>query len=247
MRRMTMFLALAVIAGPAHADNQDKKENAAAVAAIKARIEQLKQSPGESGCLGKDAVTCLATLSGSVYISTEPLWLGGGLKLPKPVERDINGQPMSQIITFLVTFNPRDRAYNGPTVVHASLYLGDGEHIARIDYSLGQSTFRAQTPAEWDATHVFELATATLGSACLGSDRLAFYRQYDRAQRQWSSGDEAGGSYSDPRIFSGIVGNTEICGVDMTTTTVSGFSASVGSYGGSSLSFSTKRDAKKNP
>ncbi len=235
MTKALILCALA-LASPVAARDNAKKENATAVAAIKARVEQLRATPRDRRCLGADAVTCLASLSFAIPIGTEPVWLGGGLKLPGPVQRDIYGQPISAITSFAVLFSAKDHGLFGPNVVNAELHLADGEHVDSLEFFLKSSPLLAQTAADWDATHVFEIATAVLGPACIGSDRLAFYRQYDRIQRQDSSANVRSGVPYDRRVASVTDGEMEICGVTMATSSVSGASRS-GTYGGSSVEF----------
>jgi hypothetical protein len=224
-------------ASPALADNQDKKANAAAVAAIKARVDQLRADPKGRKCLGTDAVTCLASLSFSFTLTTPPLWMAGGFKLPGPVQRDIHGRTMSAAMDFLIKFNPRDRYLLNDSMVGARIGLSDGEHVDSVDFDLKENPLLAQTEADWDKTHVFELATAVLGPACIGTDRVAFYRRYDAIQRQESSSDRVDLGYRHSRNSSSISGDTQICGVTMHVTSISGYSRSTGSYGGAVLTF----------
>jgi hypothetical protein len=238
-------IALAMVATPAAADNQDKKENAAAVAAIKARSDQLRQDPTARKCLGADAVTCLATLSFGVTVTTEPLWMGGGFKLPKPVEHDIDGRPISQLMEFLVQFGSRDKDLFGPNVLRAQIDLTDGEHVGSVEFFLKHAPLLAQTQADWDNTHIFELATAVLGPACVGTDRLAFYRRYDAMQKQQASREEYRETPSGPRGSSGMFGDTEMCGVSVMAGSIAGVSPGTGSYGGSSISFEIPFRAKR--
>ena len=184
-----MALLAVAAAPPAFADKQDKKANAAAVAAIRARADQLRTDPQGRKCLGADAVTCLASLSFGLTLTTEPLWLGGGFKLPGPVRRDIHGEVIATSMEFLIKFNPKDHYLFDDTMVRATIVLGDGEHVDRVDFDLKEWPLLARTEADWDKTHVFELATAVLGPACIGTDRLAFYRRYDAIQRQDESSD----------------------------------------------------------
>lgn len=237
LRWMIGPIALAMVATPAAADNKDKKENAAAVAAIKARAKQLRQDPAARKCLGVDAVTCLATLSFGVTLMTEPLWMGGGYKLPKPVQHDIDGRPISQLVEFLVTFGSRDKDIFGQNVLHAQMDLYDGEHVTDVKFFLKHAPLLARTQEDWDNTHIFELATAVLGPECVGTDRLAFYRRYDAMQKQWASRDQYMEMPSGPSISSGMFGDTEMCGVSVVAGSVAGMAAGIGSYGGSSITF----------
>jgi hypothetical protein len=230
-------IALAMVATPAAADNKDKKENAAAVAAIKARAEQLRQDPAARKCLGVDAVTCLATLSFGVTLMTEPLWMGGGYKLPKPVEHDIDGRPISQLMEFLVTFGSRDKDILGSNVLRAQMNLTDGEHVSGVEFFLKRAPLLARTQSDWDDTRIFELATAVLGPECVGTDRLAFYRRYDAMQKQWASRERFTEMPSGPSVSSGMFGDIEICGVSVVAGSVAGIAAGTGSYSGSSISF----------
>jgi len=231
-------VALMVMTTSATADGQDRKQNAAAVAAIKVRVDQLRANPQSRKCLGADAVTCLASLSFGVAITTEPLWMGGGFKLPGSVERDIDGRPIPQLVEFLVAFGPKDRDLFGPNIVRAQLWLSDGEHVSEIKFFPKEAPLLARTKEEWDETHIFDIATAVLGQACVGPDRLAFYRRYDTIQKQIIVPDNISGSIADPTVSSGTSGEVTICGAMMSAGSASGISASVGTFGGSSISFS---------
>lgn len=227
-------------ASPALADKQTKeakKADAAAIAAIKARMEQLRADPPSRKCLGADAVTCVASLSFHFTLTTPPLWMAGGFKLPGPVQYDINGRTMPATMNFLIKFNPKDRYLIDDSMVGANIGLSDGEHVDSVDFDLKEDPLLAQTEADWDKTHVFELATAVLGPACIGTDRIAFYRRYDAIQRQESSSDRVDLGRRHSRVSSSISGDTKICGVTMHVTSISGYSRSIGSYGGAMLTF----------
>lgn len=242
MRHAAALLAMMAFgtASPALADKQAKeakKADAAAIAAIRARIEQLRADPQSRKCLGADAVTCVASLSFHFTLTTPPLWMGGGFKLPGPVQRDINGRTMSATMDFLIKFNPKDRYLINDSMVGAKIGLGDGEHVDSVDFDLKENPLLAQTEAEWDKTHVFELATAVLGPTCIGTDRVAFYRRYDAIQRQDSSSDRVDLGYRHSRNSSSTSGDTKICGVTMHVTAIRGYARSIGSYGGAMLTF----------
>lgn len=216
-------------------------ESIAASSAIKARKKELNAVPVERACLGADAVTCIASMSFFVYISSLPPDFGGygELKLPTKPVRDIHGAIIGQSVTFLVQFVPGQTAIGDRDTFTASLYLADGVHVSKVDFNLHKAPIAAKTEPEWAATRVFELATATMGIACIGSDRLAFYRFYDDNQRSAHSDDDFNGSYSDPTVSSGVFGHATKCGARMEMVASSGISADIGSYSGSSLSFST--------
>jgi hypothetical protein len=239
IRHAAALLAMVAIgtASPALGDNLDKKANAAAIATIKARAEQLRADPRGRKCLGADAVTCLASLSFGLTLTTEPLWMGGGFKLPGPVQRDIHGEAVSATMDFLIRFNPKDRYLFNDSMVGAKISLSDGEHVDSVHFDLKENPLLAVTEADWDATHVFELATAVLGPACIGTDRLAFYRRYDAIQRQESTPDKVEGRYRNRHVWSSTSGSTKICGVTMTAMRIRASSPSMGSYGGATLMF----------
>lgn len=228
--RKLLALLLVVAAAPSLADQQKPKGQAEAYAAIQVKRDVIRADPSQAGCLGRDAATCLASLVRTIYIAPDPLI--GGLRLPTPVEHDINGDPVGQSMDFLVTFTPKP----GPGIM-THLMLADGEHVSSINFALDSSPLLARTQADWDATHVFEITTAVLGPECVGTDRLAFYRRYDVAQRKTSSRDNFGGGYSDPTVSSSISGDMTICGAKIDLIAVSGISAETGSFAGSSIMF----------
>lgn len=232
-----LCVMLMTAGAPALAMTNDQaiKDTAAALAAIKARAVQLKTDPAARGCLGKDAVTCLASLSTSLYLSGDTTWLGDGIKLPHSVERDIYGKPMLQSVEFQVSFTPNVRP-NKDSLLKARLWLADGEHVSGIDFDLDGTPLLAHTTTQWDATHVYELTVAVLGQQCVTTDKLLFYRAYDKVQRQSFSNDDMG-NYANPDVASRTSGSTAICGATMRATMVSGMSADVGSYGGAMLGF----------
>lgn len=214
-------------------------ESIAAAAAIKARNLELRARPAERGCLGHDALTCIASMGFYVYISSTPPGLGGygELKLPKPVEHDIHGRPVPQHVTFLVTFSPGVTAITPPEAITAELALDDGEHVNRIVFTLPAAPISAKTQTDWDATRVFELSTAAMGAQCVGPDRLSFYRRYDAMQRRSSSGESVSSDYSNPGIGSALYGHDKICGATMEAVAGSGISVETGSYSISTLTF----------
>jgi hypothetical protein len=229
MRKALILLALVAASPAAARDKQDKLDLAVAVAAIHIRGAQIQADPSQAGCLGKDAVTCMASLARTIYIAPTTT---GRLKLPTPVERDINGEPVSQVTGFLVTFSPKP----GPGV-GTHLYLDDGVHVDSVEFDLLADPLLAKTQADWDATHVFELATAVLGPECVGSDRLKFYRQYDAVQRREFSKDRSDDDYWNPTVSLDSYGSMKLCSALVVLSSTSGVSARDGSFGGSSMSF----------
>lgn len=227
---LALFAMVAVgTAAPALARKEDKKTDAIAV--IQARIGQLRADPQGRKCLGADVVTCLASLSLGVTPATE---IGGIFALPGPAGHDIYGRDVSATMTFLIKFNARNRDPFDDDEVYAQIDLSDGEHIDNIYFSLNQSPLFAHTESDWDATRVFELATAVLGPSCVGTDRIDFYRRYDAIQRQ-SSTDYVERGYPRASRYSLLSGNMKICGVTMSVQSSSQYSRSMG-YG-SSLTF----------
>lgn len=215
-------------ASPALARKEDKKADPIAV--IKARIAQLRVDPQGRKCLGADAVTCLASLSLGVPPTAE---LGGSFELPAPAGRDIYGRAVSATMSFRIRFNATNSDLVDDDDVYAHIDLGDGAHVDNIYFSLNESPLFAHTERDWDATRVFELATAVLGSACVGTDRIAFYRRYDAIQRQSSTDYVDRGR--DAFRYALLTGNMKICGVTMSVASSSQYSRSMG-YG-SSLRF----------
>jgi hypothetical protein len=227
---LALFAMVAVgTASTALARKEDKKTDPIAV--IKARIAQLRADPQDRKCLGADAVTCLASLSLGVPRTAE---LGGSFfELPAPAHRDIYGRNVSATMSFRVRFNATNDDPVDDDDVYAHIDLSDGEHVDSIYFSLNESPLFAHTERDWDATRVFELATAVLGPACVGTDRIAFYQRYDAIQRQSSTDYVDRGR--DAFRYSLLTGNMKICGVTMSVGSSSQYSRSMG-YG-SSLRF----------
>jgi len=211
------------MASPALARKEDKKTGPIAV--IKARIAQLRADPQARRCLGADAVTCLASLSFGIPPTTV---IGGIFELPGPARHDIYGRIVSATMNFQIIFNGKDLKFFDDDALSAEIDLGDGEHVDSIYFSLNHSPLFAQTESDWEATRVFELATAVLGPACVGTDRIGFYRRYDAIQRQ-SSTDYIDRGRSAFR-YSLLRGNMKICGVTMSVGSSSQYSRSLG-YG----------------
>lgn len=232
MRYVWALFATAAIAmaPPALARKEDKKSNDP-IAVIEARIAQLRADPQGRKCLGADAVTCLASLSLGVTPTTR---IGGVFQLPGPAGRDIYGRTVSATTSFVVKFNAGNRDPFDDDDVYTQIDLNDGEHVDTIYFSLNQSPLFAHTESDWDATRVFELATAVLGPACVGTDRIGFYRRYDAIQRQ-SSTDYVDRGYPPANRYSLLTGKMKICGVTMSVESSSQYSRSLG-YG-SSLRF----------
>lgn len=227
---LALFALMAVgTASPALGRKEDKKSNDP-IAVIQARIAQLRADPQGRKCLGADAVTCLASLSLGVTPTTA---IGGVYQLPGPAGHDIYGRKVSATASFVVKFNARNRDLSDDDEVNAQMDLSDGEHVDSVYFSLNQSPLFADTESDWDATRVFELATAVLGPACVGTDRSAFYRRYDAIQRQ--SGTEYVERGYPRAAYSLLKGNMKICGVTMSVGSSSQYSRSLG-YG-SSLRF----------
>lgn len=226
---LALFAMVAVgTASPVLARKEDKEADAIAV--VQTRIGQLRADPQGRKCLGADAVTCLASLALGVTPTTV---IGGVFALPGPAGHDIYGHTVSATMSFLIKFNARNRDLFDDDEVYAQINLSDGEHIDNIYFSLNQSPLFAHTESDWEATRVFELATAVLGPACVGPDRIDFYRRYDAIQRQ-SSTDYIDRGYRAGR-YALLSGNMKICGVTMSVQSSSQYSRSLG-YG-SSLRF----------
>lgn len=225
---LALFAMVAVgTASPALARKEDKKTDPIAV--IKARIAQLRADPQDRRCLGADAVTCLASLSLGVPPTAE---LGGSFELPG-AGHDIYGRTVSATTSFRIRFNATNSDFVDDDDVYAHIDLSDGEHVDTIYFSLNESPLFAGTESDWEATRVFELATAVLGPACVGTDRIAFYRRYDAIQRQSSTDYVDRGR--DAFRYALLTGKMKICGVTMSVASSSQYSRSMG-YG-SSLSF----------
>ena len=250
------FVRFAVIAGviataPAIAQNAPTapgwtKEDYEASAAVAARAQQLVAAPQERGCLGKDAVTCVATIALATRISSTPPDRGvttGVLRFPKTLDRDIYGKIMSRSVSFLTLIAPAGAKPDAEMSALTNVSMDDGEHVSSIAFSLPRTPILAKTQDDWDATAIFELATATMGAKCVGSDRLAFYRLVDKAQKSASSSTTFSDSLSDPGVSKGGVGSVPFCGVVMRVGHVSGVSMSTGSYSGSSIEFAVAASA----
>lgn len=242
------FIRLAVVAGipatvPVFAQSAATtpawtKEDYETSAAVVARAQQLLAAPQERGCLGKDAVTCVATIALSTRISSTPPHPGatGVLRFPKKLERDIYGKPVYQSVSFLTLVTPAGKTQVDELSVLTDLMLADGEHVNDIDFDLPRSPVSAKTEADWDATAVFEIATAVMGRDCIGTDRLAFYRLFDKAQNSGEYATTMSDDLANPGVSKGSVGTVALCGASMTVTFVSGVSIN-GRYGGSTVHF----------
>jgi len=231
MRYVLALFAMAAVgtASPALARKEDK--NTGVMAAIQARVAQLRASPQDRKCLGADAATCLASLSLGIPPTAE---IGSSLfDLPAPAPRDIYGRSVPATMSFRIRFNATNDDPVDDDDVYAHIDLGDGEHVDTIYFSLNESPLFARTESDWAATRVFELATAVLGPACVGTDRIAFYRRYDAIQRQSSTDYVDRGR--DAFRYALLTGKVKICGVTMSVGSSSQYSRSLG-YG-SSLRF----------
>lgn len=224
------------------------KEDYEASAAVASRAQQLVAAPQERGCLGKDAVTCVATIALSTRISSTPPYPGittGVLRFPKAPERDIYGKIVSRSVSFLILITPAGAKPDAEMSALTGLSMDDGEHVDSIAFSLPRSPMLAKTQPDWDATAIFELATAAMGAKCIGLDRPAFYRLVDKAQKIAGSSTSFNDSLSDPGVSRGGVGSVPICGVVMRVGYVSGVSISAGHYSGSTLEFARDPSAAK--
>jgi hypothetical protein len=170
---------------PAHAGFSSDKEAEARIRAdmlqVQARNQELVKAPDQRGCLGKDAVTCVATIGLYLQISSGRPGMPGEFSLPTSIKRDINGEPMVQSVNFLTLVTPIGRPKTETMAILTSLSLYDGVHVHDIDFTLVKNPRFARTPEEWDSSGVYQLAFAVLGPDCVGRDRLAFYRLFDKA------------------------------------------------------------------
>lgn len=224
------------------------KEDYEAAAAVAARAQRLMTAPLERGCLGKDAVTCVATIGLSTRISSDKTAAGntaGVLRFPSAPERDIYGKIIPGKVSFLTLITPAGAKPDAEMSALTFLSMDDGEHVDSIAFDLPRTPISAETQADWDATAIFELATAAMGGKCIGSDRLAFYRLVDKAQKSAGNTTKFNDSLSDPGVSKGGVGSVAICGVVMRVGYVSGVSMSTGSYSGSTLEFVMAASAAK--
>jgi hypothetical protein len=245
-------IASIIAAAPAIAQNAPTapawtKEDYEASATVAARAQQLVAAPQERGCLGKDAVTCVATIALSTRISSSPPYPGATevLRFPKKLERDIYGKVISRSVSFLTLITPAGAKPDAEMSAPTYLSMQDGEHVDSIAFSLPPALGLAKTQADWDATAIFELATATMGAKCIGSDRLAFYRLVDKAQKSAGGSTTFYDGFSVPSLSNSGVGSVPICGVVMRVGYVSGVSVSTGHYSGSTLEFAVNPSAAK--
>ena len=191
--------------------DKEAQQVQAALQVVAQRKVQLMTAPAERGCIGKDAATCIASISFYVHISsTQTEGVRGYLVLPKPVERDLNGEPMVQTVQFISFITPIGKPGSAPIPIVTKLTLGDGAHVDTVQFNLVNAPLFASTKEDWDATGVYELAVAAIGFDCVGRDRLAFYKLYDKAQhekplRTYDS------SSADPGITDYLGGTIQMC------------------------------------
>lgn len=225
------------------AEYQSCKTSLAPFAAqVEARRAELQAHPEEQGCLGKDFLTCLSTLSLTLAMETgNPVMFHP----PGPAEQDINGKPVPQrpvLMTALVPGAPAPlHDYDKPGVTLA-IVPADGVVTAVVVNFGTQTPELARTQADWDRTGVYELARAIMGPKCITEDRLSFYRAYDAMSKRmagWSD-QHFDDNYSDPGVWRGASSEAKRCGGVMQVGVTSGLTINLGSYGGSHLAFVLK-------
>jgi C-terminal processing protease CtpA/Prc len=79
---------------------------------------------------------------------------------------------------------------------------------------------------------------------CVGSDKIAFYRAYDAAQQRGGTSKSISQDYADPGVSSGIHGAFEVCGTKISIASVSGVSANLGAWHGSTMTIETPAAAE---
>lgn len=165
-----------IILGPAQGYGGCYQSHAAVEAKLKARRAELKADPQQQGCLGRDWLTCAATISLTDQITTGIL--PGDLVEPLD-QRDLDGKLLAQHVRFDVfpTYNP---ALPQATrrADHFDLHLDDAHRVTRIEVRLTTAPSGAETQRDWDETGVYELVRGIMGD-CVG-DRLEFYKMYRR-------------------------------------------------------------------
>jgi hypothetical protein len=205
---------------------------AAASRAVEARTLLISQNPGEAGCVGKDAATCLASLGRTLVVSTsrnDPV----PLDLPTEPKLDIHGAPTRQVLLLHASLpGPRASEFSSLT-----LSMNDGVHVSAVDFDPRKSLLRTQTAEDWDQTGIYEFATGVAGTACIGADKLQFYRRVDALMKNGTSTSSDNGSYRNRVVGTTSIGSDKVCGQKMSVSQGSGYIGEIGSYASSTITF----------
>ena len=186
-------------------------EQATVIDQVRKRMAELENAPPRGGCLGQDDITCIAMATRKLVVSSNPY--GPTFTPLKPPERTLDGAPLKRLRYFDV-YVPRpgaDAVGRQGLDMNLDIAADGGVYAARVE--LPRPVFPAVSVGDFDETGVYELAAALLGEACVGEDRLAFYRLV----RDMLAHERAKDDWADHRV-NVISGSREMCGHLLTIT-----------------------------
>lgn len=135
------------------------------IGAVRQRLADFEKTPPTGGCIGQDEATCIAMLAQQLVATSTD---GGEEFKSQTAEQSIDGVALIRIRIFDV-LTPGGAS-------HVTLTIAPDGTVSGVSASLPDTPSVAITAADYDATGVYDLTVALMGTACIGQDRLAFYR-----------------------------------------------------------------------
>lgn len=203
------------------------------VRAVRVRLFVLSYKPDQAGCIGNDAAMCLASLSRALVLSTRR-YEDPHFDLPAEPQLDINGKPLKQLLMLHASVPGLPPSND---LAGVNIEMADGVHVSQVDFFPANPLRLARTAEEWNATGLYEAAVGVLGAACVGTDKLAFYRRVDAVQRGGDTERSDTGYYGHRTSAISETGIDHVCGKKMVVATSVGHSTDGGDFAGSLVSF----------
>jgi len=151
------------------------ERNKAKIERIALGISIVRANHGVRQCVGADIYVCISTLAsilpiGSLY-STDIGY--GSTSFLDDAEQDINGKLIKTGIVWMKVISGNAGSSRSRDVL---ISQGDDGKVTYVHLDLAGDPLFAKTLADYEQTHVYEAALATMPGTCEISDRRKFYQ-----------------------------------------------------------------------
>jgi len=183
---------------------------------IAARAEMIRTMPGSGGCIGRDVVTCVATLAQTLAVATPFRIFGSSEDTLFAAEKtDVNGNPIFPRNVFIAAYvPPQPNRASAEAVVWIDLGIGDDRLVRGVDLQLPADPLRAKTIDDYDRTAAYDAALPYLDGNCREKmDRQAFYRFIENELKNGMKGNhDTSWSGTDVTVSDGVSSSAGLCG-----------------------------------
>lgn len=141
------------------------EQNGENIRRVQQRIEEIKSDPSNSGCIGRDLTTCLATLSQTLAVANDGMGEDDIFSKPK---LDVNGKEIGRGGKSVLAFLPENKSDGSVSDKHIrfDIDLDSSRKIKSISVDLMRKVYFAETQDEYDATGAFQVFKALTANEC---------------------------------------------------------------------------------